>query len=99
MPKSQFVKGAENVWHSAGVRMRLTGSGDLQMQLNSLDSVRTFAMLPLAMQATTDIEPTRGANFKSQRIQFEFRITEIDEYFVIQKIVIFIKPVATSLPG
>jgi len=92
--------GGEFVHHVAAVRMRVTGSGNLLMQLNSLDDVESFTMIPIVMSATTKVEPTRLANFKSQRIQLECRITEINETILnIHRIIIFAKPVEADLPS
>jgi hypothetical protein len=91
--------GGEYIHHITGVRLRLIGSGSLQMFLRSLDNVRNFTMLPLQMLTTNNIEPTRLANFRSQRTQLEIRVTEMNEYFAISKIVVFTKPSATSYPG
>lgn len=91
--------GAEIIWHIAGVRLRLTGSGNLKMTLRTLDNTRQFTMLPLPMNPTTDKEPTRLGNIRSQRTQVEFKVTEIDEYFRISKMVVFAKPSGTSLPS
>jgi len=90
--------GSELIYHIAGVRLRVVGSGSLRMFLRSLDNIRSFTMLPLAMSATTDKEPTRLGNMRSQRTQLELRVNEIDEYFKIQKIIIFAKPSGTSHP-
>jgi hypothetical protein len=91
--------GAEVIWHIAGVRLRIVGSGNLQMYLRTLDNTRSFTMLPLPMAATTDKEPTRLGNIRSQRTQVEFRVTEQDEWFRISKLVVFAKVSGTSLPG
>jgi hypothetical protein len=89
----------ENEHHVVGVRLRITGSGNLQMSLSDLDDTRTSNLVPIPMQATTRIEPTRLANFQSQRIRLNLVTTEIDERFRIQRIIIFAKPVAVEYPG
>lgn len=89
----------ENEHHVVSVRIRLTGSGNLQIGLEDLDNVQVYPMVPLVMQPTTRIEPTRLANFQSQRIRFTGLTTEINEIFHIRRIVIFAKPVAVEYPG
>lgn len=91
--------GGEYIYHVAGVRLRVIGSGSLRMFFHSLDSIRSFTLLPLSMSSTNDKEPTRLGNFRSQRIQLELKTDAIDEYFQISKIIIFAKTSATSLPG
>ena len=86
------------ILHCVAVRGRITGTGNLRLFLHSLDEEDTVELDPVAMQATTGIEPTKIANFGSQRIQLEFRTTEIDERFLITKLYVFIKPTATGYP-
>lgn len=93
-----FGGGGEYIHHITGVRMRLNGTGSLQMSLNGLDDVHSYTMLPLTMSLTPGLEPTRLANFRSQRTRFKITTTEIDEYFKISRIVVFIKASATSYP-
>lgn len=91
--------GGENEHHVVGIRLRVTGSGNLLMTLRDLDDVRSSVLVPLPMQTTTRIEPTRLANFQSQRIRLEGTITEIEEHFHIRRIIFFAKPVAVEYPG
>ena len=91
--------GGEIIYHIAGVRLRVVGSGSLRMFFRSLDDIRSFTLLPLTMAATTDREPTRLGNFRSQRTQVELRTTDIDEWFQISKIIVFAKASGSSLPG
>jgi len=44
------------------------------------------------------IEPYRIINFMSQRAAIEYKTTELDEWFQINTLVIFIKPVFTQYP-
>lgn len=83
----------EQEHHVVAVRMRVNGSGSLRMRLMSLDDVRTQTLIPFTMATSTDIEPTRLANFQSQRIRLEFKTIDIDETFIIGRIIIFAKPV------
>jgi hypothetical protein len=91
--------GGENEHHVVGVRMRITGSGNLDMVLRDLDNVRTYPMEPFVMASATRIEPTRLANFQSQRIQLHGSVDEIDEWFWIRRIIIFAKSVVVEYPG
>lgn len=85
--------------HFGYVRLRVTGSGNLQMRLLSLDEILSYDLQDLVMTATSSRELGKPANFTVQRACFELAITEIDEYFVISKIVLFAKPVWSGLPG
>lgn len=91
--------GGENEYHIVGVRMRVQGEGDLQLSLTDLDNTQTYNMVNLTMTPTTRIEPTRLANFQSQRTRLVGEVTEMDEWFRISRIIIFAKPVAVEYPG
>lgn len=68
------------------------------MRLVAYDDDAAYNMVSLTMATATRIEPTRLANFQSQRIRFEGSVSEIDEWFKISRIVIFAKPVAVEYP-
>lgn len=92
------VSGGEYEHHVVGVRLRCTGSGTLKLSLSDLDDVQTQSLADLTLSATTRFEPTRLANFQSQRIRLTGKVIEKDEYFEIQRIIIFAKPVAVEYP-
>jgi hypothetical protein len=89
----------ENISHFTGVRVRVNGTGNLKMKVYSLDDIRSQDMASLPMSTLTDIIPTRLCNFTTQRASFEFKTTEIDEFFKINRIIIYSKEIATSYPG
>lgn len=84
--------------HFGAIRLRVTGSGNLQSTLESLDEVSSASLSDVAMQSTTDREPLVLANFISQRGFLKLETTEINETFFISKLVIFVRPVATGYP-
>jgi hypothetical protein len=92
------VGGMESEYHIVAVRMRVVGEGNLNLALTDLDNVQTLNMVALPMSPTTRIEPTRLANFQSQRTRLEGSVSEIDEWFLISRIIIFAKPVAVEYP-
>lgn len=91
--------GGEYEYHIVGVRARVTGVGNLRYTLEGLDGIRSSTLVPLAMTATNPIEPTRLANFQSQRVRLVGTVTDLGEWFQIRRIVIFAKPVAQEYPG
>lgn len=91
--------GAEFEHHVVGVRLRVTGSGDLQLSLESYDQVQVQNLVPLNMLNPNRFEPTRLANFQSQRIRLVGKVTEINEWFDIHRIIIYAKPVAVEYPS
>ncbi len=84
--------------HVVGVRMRVIGSGNLQLKLSDLGTTGQD-LVPLPLVPVTRFEPLRLANFQSQRIRLEGKVTELDEYFVISSIILFAKPVAQEYPA
>lgn len=95
-----MVKGKiETINHYNAVRIRVNGSGLLRMRLMSLDEVDSQILVPFTMAPITQREPTRLANFKSQRCSLELTTTTIDETFRISKIIVFFKPVESEFPG
>tara|TARA_R110000868_G_scaffold68110_1_gene201475 strand:- start:1792 stop:2106 length:315 start_codon:yes stop_codon:yes gene_type:complete len=89
----------ELISHFTGVRMRIVGSGSLQMTFKSFDSVETQALEPFTMAAATNREPFRLANFIQQRAMLEGYTTEKDETFKINRIVLFAAPMWNEYPS
>jgi|GraSoiStandDraft_4_1057263.scaffolds.fasta_scaffold00110_35 hypothetical protein len=89
----------ENISHFAAIRVRVTGTGNLLMQVSSLDNVKTKTLVPFTLQAANRIIPTRLVNFTEQRASFELKTSIIGEKFRINRIVVFMKEVASSYPG
>ena len=85
--------------HVVGVRLRVTGVGNLVLTLKSLDDILTQQLVDVPMTATARIEPFRLANFQSQRIRLRGETTEIDEKMAIRRVIIFAKPVAAEYPA
>ncbi len=91
-------KSEEVVNHYGAVRLRVSGSASLRMTLFSLDEVKSSILTPVAIMSQTNIEPNKLANFTQQRAKLEIKTTSINETFKISKIIVFVKPVAKSLP-
>lgn len=95
MPNSNSVG---DILHVAGVRLRVTGSGNLKMSMRSLDDEVVVNLVPTAMLATTSKEPFTLTNYLNQRGQLKVGTTSFDNYFVISKMVIFTKPIYSGYP-
>ncbi len=96
MSKSSF---SGEILHFNAVRMRVTGSGNLQLSLHSLDDVKVSQLNNIVMASPTNIEPTALANYIDQRGQLELKTTELGETFVVSRITIYIRPIFSSYPG
>lgn len=91
--------GGEDLIHFGIFRFRVTGSGNLRLTLYSLDEEKsTTCPNPIVMSTTTRIEPTKLFNMITQRAKLKIQTTAIDEYFRINRIVVFAKPVFTDYP-
>lgn len=86
------------ILHTVAVRYRVTGVGNFQSYLRSLDNVQNVQLQDIPMRALTNREPTVLANFDDQRVQLEFRTLLINETFTVSRIIIFVKPVAEGYP-
>jgi hypothetical protein len=93
--RNQFIG---ELLHVVGARLRVTGTGNLRTSLHSLDGVRSNQLVNIAMQTTTNREPTILSNFQEQRVQLKIETMEENEFFRISRIIVFIKPVAESYP-
>lgn len=90
--------GGENVIHVNAIRFRVVGEGELELSLSSLQDVKTKTLVPLTMSTVTDKEPTKVTNFYSQRIKLRVGTDTIDEWFRINRIIYFAKPLFTGYP-
>ena len=86
------------ILHFNAVRIRVSGSGNLQLSLRSLDDVKISQLPNIPMLSSTNIDPTVLANYIDQAGQLEFKTTEIGEIFIIGRIVIFVKPIFSEYP-
>lgn len=97
MPVPQSLgSGEQDILHFGGVRIRVNGTGYLRMRFLSLDNIDTQTLVPFTMATLPGKQPTRLANFISQRGMLEISTTAIDEVFRINKIILFSKPLWTS---
>lgn len=90
---------AEDILHFGAVRLRVVGSGNLRMTFIGLDDKVTQVLKPLVMSATPGVEPTRLSNFKGQRARLKLYTSAINEYMIINRIIVFVRPIATGYPG
>lgn len=91
--------GGENILHYGAVRLRVNGTGNLQLAFTGLDDVVTATLSSLVMASSPGREPRVLANFVGQRARFKVLTNQKDEIFKINRIVIFAKPIWTDFPG
>ena len=86
--KSSSSRSEEVINHYGAVRLRVTGSASLQMTLFSLDETQSNVLVPVTIQAATNVEPNRLSNFTQQRAKLQIKTTGLGEIFQISKIII-----------
>jgi hypothetical protein len=91
--------GGENIQHFSTIRLRAVGAGFLKMKVYSLDDIKTKDLAFLTLQSGTRIQPNRIVNFVEQRASFEFWTENLDEWFRINRITVYLKQIYTSHPG
>jgi len=84
--------------HFGAVRIRVVGSGNLQVIFNSLTEVSSAQLANILMSNPTDREPLNLSHFISQRGFLELKTTNLDDNFFITRVVIYIRPVSTGYP-
>lgn len=98
MARKSSSSNGEFEHHVVAMRLRVTGGGNLNLRLESLSQAKVTDLVPIAMLSSTAIEPTRLANFQSQRIRWILNTTELNDHFLISRIILFAKPVAAEYP-
>lgn len=102
MPQGAAVSqgsSGESINHFAAIRIRVVGTGNLEMNVYSLDDVRSKELVPFALQATNRRQPTRIVNFMENRASFRLMTEDAGDYFRINRVIVFMKPVFSSYPG
>ena len=89
---------SNGVSHYGAVRYRIIGSGNLTTTLNSLQNVESQVLAPIALTNPNDRMPTILANFSKEQISITFETNEIDEYFRINRIILYVKPLWAGYP-
>lgn len=91
---------AESILHYGAATFRVQGTGNLKLTFFGINKVKSFVFTnPISMVTAARTEPTKLANFKSQRALLRFETTDLDEYVDINRIIIWIKPIGTQYPS
>jgi len=97
--RKQSISGVEAEYHIVGIRLRVTGEGNLKTALLGLNDIQRLDLKSLPLNTTNRFEPMILSNFQSQRVRLELKTTEIDERMEVSRIIIFAKPVAVEYPN
>lgn len=86
------------IYHFAGVRLRVKGSGILQITLSGLDSVQTATIPSLTLSASPGRPLFRGFNFTSERCSVKLRTSLSSEWFNMTHFSLFYKKLWETRP-
>lgn len=86
------------IYHFGGVRLRVTGVGNLKLSLRSLDDITVSNLAVYVMSPTSDREKLILANYKDQRGQIKISTTSFGETFNVSKMILFVKPIWSGYP-
>lgn len=85
--------------HIVAVRQRVIGSGNLHLTLEGYQSIRNSTLIDLPLLASNPIEPMRLSNFQSQRVRLNCSVSGTGDWFEVNRIIIYAKPVAVEYPN
>lgn len=89
----------ERISHFNAVRMRVQGTGFLKLTFYSLEDLEYYQLGDIELEESTRISPLRLANFIEQRASLQIETHSINEYFRINRIIIYSKDFASEYPG
>ena len=89
---------AENQMHYAGIRLRIVGEGELDVNAYGLDDTLLQELSPLKMSLTPGKQLNMLSNFRADRIRLRVYTDKINETFNISRIVLFTKESYKSYP-
>ena len=81
------------------VRMRVRGEGNLRIIFDAEDDLPEAEYEPIAMTILTGRQRDRLSNFKTQYASLTLKPSVKDEWFEINRIVVFAKSLWNEYPG
>jgi hypothetical protein len=97
LPVEDDSEGA--ILHCAGIRLRIHGSGTLKGTLYSYDAVRSENTPDYTMSSVPGVEKLLLSLFDAEKFYLKLYTQNIDEWFKINKIRIFLNKLWDELPG
>ena len=84
--------------HLGLVRGRFQGDGDLLVTAYSYNQAAFKELAPITLEEYPDKFVETLANFKKQKMQIDFGVETVDEWFNFGAVIPFIKPVESGYP-
>ena len=89
----------ESYVHFGGVRIRVTGAGNLVMTFQNLDTTVTQPITPLVMSTAPGAEPFTLSNYIAQRAFLRIETLNLNETFRINRVIVYVKPIWSQSYG
>lgn len=89
----------DNINHFNAVRLRVNGNGMLKMRIFSLDDAKSRVIADIKMSPNPGKLITKLTNLMTERASLEIKTTSINDYFKINRIILFSREVFSSHPN
>jgi hypothetical protein len=95
------LKTSQNGWinHVAGIKLRVVGSGALQITLYGEDNVTPTTANSITLSLTPGKDFDRLVNFINEKCSFKFRVSNYQERFHFKTLTVYMKPLWLRRPG
>lgn len=95
------LKSAVSGWlnHFNGLKLRVVGSGNLNINLYGEDDVTTATATAIAMSASPGLELSRPINFINEKMSVKLGVTAINETYEVSRLDVMAKALWRSRPA
>lgn len=81
----------EKIWHFGGLRLRIKGSGVLDLFVYGEDSAQTLQPASLVLSSAPGRALFRGFNFTNEKASVKVGVDGVGEYFTLTKFILYSK--------
>lgn len=85
--------------HFGGMKLRVKGTGSLQISLFGEDDVATAILSPITISASPGSEYDRLCNFINEKCSIKFRVNQFGESYVFSQVILFAKALWLRRPA
>lgn len=87
------------IHHVGALGFRVKGSGVLDINIYGQDNIDTQAIPGLTLSATPGKEYIRPATFQSEKASVKISMNELNEYFILKELVVYMNVIFLSRPA
>lgn len=84
--------------HLGLIKMRVTGTGGMNLQLRTFDQLNQVSLIPFSLNSTEQYLLQRLTNYTGQGIIFRMSAKEINDTCRVQDVTLFVKPIYSEIP-